>query len=82
METMRCAGPWEPWPTWAAIGIPGNWEAGVGGTHLGSHRNTWESIGMPGQLWEYLVSGRLGVGSTHLRSHTNTLGSVGIPWQL
>ena len=24
--------------TWAAIGIPGNWEAG--GTHLGSHRNT------------------------------------------
>ena len=43
---------------WAAIGIPGNWEAGgthLGshrntGTHLGSHRNTWESIGIPGQL--------------------------------
>ena len=34
--------------TWAAIGIPGNWEAGS--THLGSHRNTWESIGIPGQL--------------------------------
>ena len=34
--------------TWAATGMPGNWEAG--GTHLGSHRNTWESIGIPGGL--------------------------------
>ena len=34
--------------SWAAIGIPGNWEAGS--THLGSHRNTWESIGIPGRL--------------------------------
>ena len=42
--------------TWAAIGIPGNWEAG--GTHLGSHRNTWESLGI---LRFLLVTGRLGV---------------------
>ena len=44
--------------TCAAIGIPGNWEAG--GTHLCSHRNTlgiyrntWASIGIPGN-WETL----------------------------
>ena len=34
--------------TWAAIGIPGNCEAG--GTHLCSHMNTWESIGIRGRL--------------------------------
>ena len=34
--------------TWAAIRIPGNWEAGS--THLCSHMNTWESIGIPGRL--------------------------------
>ena len=34
--------------TWAAIGVPGNLEAGQ--AHLGSYRNTWAAIGIPGQL--------------------------------
>ena len=44
--------------TWAARGIPGNWEAGD--THLCSHMNTWESTGILGNLQEYLVAWRLG----------------------
>ena len=46
------------WNTFGAIGIPGSWEAGE--THLGSHRNAWESIGIPGEIEGYLVSERLG----------------------
>ena len=34
--------------TCAAIGIPGNLEAGE--AYLGSHGNTWAAIGIPGNL--------------------------------
>ena len=50
------------------MGIPGSLEAGK--AHLGSHRNTWESIRVPGRLQAYLLVG--GVAS-------NTRAAIRIP---